>query len=107
MKGGPTAAGTVRAWIAQEGATAGPAFVAYVEGEPGFVGRYELVGEKAGRSGRSRTRQSGSFRTRSDAPMRLAQLSLGVLDQADEYSVVLTVHDDAGVIAADRVAAGR
>jgi hypothetical protein len=53
--------------------------------------RYELISAKHGKSGISKTSQSGSVKTQAGQPLSLASLKLG-LNKSDHYTVTLRVY---------------
>ena len=61
---------------------------AYARGGPHASARYELLSEKAGASGKSTSRQSGTFDLKCCDPVALSNLSLG-LKPGDRYVITL------------------
>lgn len=95
----------VQAWIEAQPAGSGQVFTGYVKSAEPFSGRYELVAERQGASGRSSTRQSGQVELAAGERLRMSQLSLAPLGPEDRYSVVLRLLQGETVVAVHQLGA--
>ena len=98
----PPQPSAISAWIAEEPAQEGFVFVAYVRAKNGFTGRYELVSERAGPSGRSSVRQAGAIVAAPGETVRLTQVGLGSDRVGHQHDVTLRVLAGQTVLAQDR-----
>lgn len=82
----------MRAWIALEADADGSQhFMAYVQTDRPFSGRFELIGERRGGGGTSRVTQGGSIQAAAGQTVRLSQLAFGNLAAIPHYAVQLRV----------------
>ena len=94
-------ASSLQGWLQVEPAGRGQAFTAFVRSTAPFDGRYELVSERSGPTGRSANRQAGSVRALPGEAVQLSRTALSPLGDDDRYSVILSIYDGDRLVARD------
>ena len=93
----------VCAWLEVAPAGSGRTFTAFVRSDRQLAGRYELVAERNGQSGRSTSKQGGALSAAPGDVVQLSRTSLAPLGADDAWSVVLTILDGDAVVATAKV----
>jgi hypothetical protein len=92
----------VKAWIEVTPINGYIQVIPYCRSENAITVSYVLLSEKAGRSGTSRSRQSGKVVLESGKDTSLARQRLGVMKE-DQYRLTLKVFSKGELIASDLV----
>lgn len=92
------AAETAKAWVEASLENNILMVDAYIKGAKDASLRFELISEKSGASGNSRTKQSGIVLAKRDSVHSLTKLRLGYA-QGDEYVFTLSLYDNATLLA--------
>jgi hypothetical protein len=100
---GPSCNQPVCAWLEVAPAGSGRTFTAFVRSDRALSGRYELVAERSGRSGRSTSKQGGAVSATPGAVIQLSRTSLAPLGPEDTWNVVLTILDQDAVVATAKI----
>ncbi len=92
----------VQAWIEVKRLNGTIQVVPYCRSEQALTINYELASEKSGRSGTSRSRQSGKVALQAGVDTSLSQQQIGVTKQ-DRYQLILKIFSQGRLIARDEM----
>ena len=93
---------SVNAWIEVTPLDGLIRIIPYCRSEKAITVSYELVSEKSGRSGTSRSRQGGKVELKPGIDTSLAQQQIGITKE-DSYQLTLKIFSHGELIASERI----